>query len=81
MHILKGRVKGKERNVMAPFRLELFNIYMLDPWKCSAYFLIQYPWIKQEYKFKIPPILKYSPQRLDICIDCIIYVLVFIHMD
>ena len=53
---------------------------MLDSWKGSAYFLIQYPWIKQEYKYQIP-ILKYSPQLLDKCIECIISVLACIHMD
>ena len=39
----------------------------------TAYFLIQYPWFKQEYKLQIS-VLKYSPQLLDICVECIIYV-------
>ena len=39
----------------------------------TSHFIIQYPYFKQVYKLQIP-VLKYSPQFLDICVECIIYV-------
>ena len=75
VHIFKGRVKGKERRECDGGHLDL-NCLISRCWirgRSTAYFLIQYLWFKQEYKLQIP-VLKYSPQLLDICVECIIYV-------
>ena len=75
MHIFKGRVKGKERKEYDGGHLDS-NCLISRCWirgSRTAYFLIQHPWFKQEYKLQIP-VLKYSPQLLDICVECIIYV-------
>ena len=75
MHIFKGRVKGKERKEYDGRHLDS-NCLISRCWirgSSTAYFLIQHPWFKHEYKLQIP-VLKYSPQYLDICVECIIYV-------
>ena len=74
MHIFKGRVKGKERKECDGGHLDL-NCSISRCWirgRGTVYVLIQYTWFKQEYKLQIPA-LKYSPQLLDICVECIIY--------
>ena len=76
MHIFKRRVKGKESKEWDGGHLDS-NCLISRCWirgSSTAYFLIQYPFFyKQEYKLQIP-VLKYSPQLLDICVKCITYV-------
>ena len=55
MHIFKGRVKRKERKECDGGHLDS-NCLIFRCWirgRNTAYFLIQYPWFKQEYTLQI----------------------------